>query len=83
MPMFKVKLKPLNPDHENQEVSVWAENGREAGIQAIKVARKLLRTTESFELVDTINLSPSGTPPKPFRPRTEGSGVSQVLTRFI
>lgn len=79
--MFKVKLKPLHPDHDSQETLVWAEDARAAGLQAIKVARKLLRTNESFEILEARDLSQ--VPPKPFRPRTEDAGISPVLTRFI
>lgn len=83
MPMFKVKLKPLHPDHDMQVVRVWADDARAAGVQAIKVARSLLKTNESFEIFESVNLSPGGkgAPERPHTPRVSPHGP--VFTRFI
>jgi hypothetical protein len=79
--MFKVKLKNIN-DGERQEVTVWAETKREANLQSLKVARKLLHTSASFEVLQTLNLSPGGDLPRPKQARTKHPLDGPVLTRF-
>lgn len=81
MPQYRVKIKS-NTD-ETDAVTVWAEDSRAAGVQATKIARRLLGHP-SFEIVETTDLSPGSYQPRPVRPRTrQKSPHGPVTVKYV